>query len=88
MLIECVPNFSEGRNHEVIEQIAHSIRSVEGVKLLEVDIGFDANENEVILVFRDNEEPVAKADKHRIAHTVVEIAMGIEKDRQSSAAID
>ncbi len=52
------------------------------------DIGFDANENEVILVFRDNEEPVAKADKHRIAHSVVEVAMGMEKDRQNSVAID
>lgn len=54
------------------------------------DIGFDSNENEVILVFRDDEEAIAKADKHRIAHSVLEVAMemGIEQDRQNSAAID
>ena len=48
------------------------------------DIGFDSNENEVILVFRDDEEKVAKADKHRIAHSVVEVALGMEQDRQRS----
>ena len=51
------------------------------------DIGFDSNENEVILVFRDDEEPVAKADKSRIAHHVVEVAIGMEKDRQKSEAL-
>jgi glutamate formiminotransferase/formiminotetrahydrofolate cyclodeaminase len=38
-IVECVPNFSEGRNPEVIEAIALSIRQVEGVKLLDVDPG-------------------------------------------------
>lgn len=42
-LLECVPNFSEGRNPELIETIAASIRQVEGVNLLHVDPGFDAN---------------------------------------------
>ncbi len=42
-LLECVPNFSEGRNPELIEAIAASIRRVEGVNLLHVDPGFDAN---------------------------------------------
>lgn len=50
------------------------------------DIGFDSDENEVILVFRDEEETVAKADKHRIAHSVVEVAMGMEEDRQRSVS--
>lgn len=52
------------------------------------DIGFDSNENEVVLVFRDDEESVAKADKHRIAHSVVEVAMGMEEDRQRSVGLD
>ena len=52
------------------------------------DIGFDTNENEVILVFRDDEELVAKSDKSRIAHHVVEVAIGMEKDRQRSEALD
>ncbi len=42
-LLECVPNFSEGRNPELIEMIADSIRRVKGVNLLHVDPGFDAN---------------------------------------------
>lgn len=38
-LIECVPNFSEGRDPEVIRQITDAISSVEGVRLLDVDPG-------------------------------------------------
>lgn len=42
-LIECVPNFSEGRNPETIRAIAEAIESVEGVKLLNVDPGRATN---------------------------------------------
>ncbi len=42
-LIECVPNFSEGRDAAVIQQIADAISSVEGVKLLDVDPGKATN---------------------------------------------
>lgn len=42
-IIECVPNFSEGRRPEVIEAIAQAIRQVEGVKLLDVDPGKATN---------------------------------------------
>lgn len=42
-LIECVPNFSEGQNPEVIKAIADAIKSVEGVKLLHTDSGYAAN---------------------------------------------
>jgi hypothetical protein len=38
-LIECVPNFSEGRDQNVIRQIAAAIESVHGVSLLDVDTG-------------------------------------------------
>jgi glutamate formiminotransferase / formiminotetrahydrofolate cyclodeaminase len=41
--LECVPNFSEGREHAIIEAIAAAIRSVDGVRLLHVDPGYDAN---------------------------------------------
>ena len=37
-LIECVPNFSEGNNLQIINQITDAISSVDGVKLLNVDI--------------------------------------------------
>ena len=42
-LIECVPNFSEGRNSNIIQEIANAIDSIEGVKLLNVDPGHAAN---------------------------------------------
>ncbi len=42
-LVECVPNFSEGRNRAVIDAIADAIRGVGGVKLLDVDPGADTN---------------------------------------------
>ncbi len=49
-LIECVPNFSEGRDRHVIKQITDSIESVEGVKLLDVDPGEATNRTVVTFV--------------------------------------
>ncbi|MFN8152913.1 MAG: glutamate formimidoyltransferase [Bacteroidia bacterium] len=49
-LIECVPNFSEGRDEKIIQQIADAIRSVEGVKLLNVDPGKATNRTVVTMV--------------------------------------
>jgi len=42
-IIECVPNFSEGRDAFKIKQITNSIEKVDGVKLLHVDTGYDTN---------------------------------------------
>lgn len=41
--VECVPNFSEGRNIETINAIADAIRSVDGVRVLHIDRGEAAN---------------------------------------------
>jgi len=49
-LIECVPNFSEGRNPEIIKQITDTIEAVDGVRLLDVDPGFDMNRTVVTFV--------------------------------------
>ncbi len=49
-LIECVPNFSEGRDMNVIKQITDEIESVEGVRLLDVDPGRDTNRTVVTFV--------------------------------------
>ncbi|MFZ1751613.1 MAG: glutamate formimidoyltransferase, partial [Saprospiraceae bacterium] len=38
-IIECVPNFSEGRDMNIIKQITDEIQKVEGIKLLDVDPG-------------------------------------------------
>jgi len=42
-IVECVPNFSEGRSGEVIEAIASAIRGTEGCSLLDVDAGASTN---------------------------------------------
>src|SRR5690606_3354846 len=49
-LIECVPNFSEGRDMTVIKQITDAIEGVEGVKLLDVDPGKATNRTVVTFV--------------------------------------
>lgn len=48
-LVECVPNFSEGRRPEVLEQILGSIRAVKGVKL--IDHSMDASHNRAVVTF-------------------------------------
>ncbi len=49
-LIECVPNFSEGNDMNIIDQITAEIESVEGVKLLDVDPGKATNRTVVTMV--------------------------------------
>ena len=48
--IECVPNFSEGRNIETINAIADAIRSVDGVRVLHIDCGEAANRTVITFV--------------------------------------
>jgi len=49
-LIECVPNFSDGRDQNIIRQITDAIRSVEGASLLDVDPGASTNRTVVTFV--------------------------------------
>lgn len=49
-LIECVPNFSEGRNLSIIKSITDQIESVEGIRLLDVDPGAATNRTVVTFV--------------------------------------
>ena len=49
-LIECVPNFSEGRDQNVIRQITDAVKSVEGVSLLDIDPGASTNRTVVTFV--------------------------------------
>jgi glutamate formiminotransferase/formiminotetrahydrofolate cyclodeaminase len=58
-IIECVPNFSEGRNMEVIDSIAESIRQSGGVKVLNVDPG--AATNRTVITFAGSPEDVTEA---------------------------
>src|ERR1700744_2308963 len=58
-LIECVPNFSEGVNLDIIKQITNEVESVEGVRLLNVDPGKATNRT--VVTFVGEPEPVIKA---------------------------
>src|SRR5438093_968980 len=53
-LIECVPNFSEGRDLDTIRQISDAIKSVDDVSLLDVDPG--ASTNRTVVTFVGNPE--------------------------------
>ena len=58
-IIECVPNFSEGRDLKIINQITDSIKSVTGVTLLDVDPGADTNRT--VITFVGSPENVIEA---------------------------
>jgi glutamate formiminotransferase len=58
-VVECIPNFSEGRRKEVIQAIAEAIRSIEGVRLL--DCSSDRNHNRSVLTFIGEPEAVKEA---------------------------
>ena len=57
--IECVPNFSEGRNLETINAIADAIRSVDGVRVLHIDRGEAANRT--VITFLGHASDVVEA---------------------------
>ena len=58
-LIECVPNFSEGRRPEVVEEIVRAVRSIDGVTLL--DHSRDETHNRSVVTFAGSAEPVVRA---------------------------
>ncbi len=58
-LVECVPNFSEGRRPEVIEAITAEVKAVPGVKLL--DVNPDPSHNRVVVTFVGEPEAVKLA---------------------------
>ncbi|WP_291856764.1 glutamate formimidoyltransferase, partial [Marinilabilia sp.] len=58
-LIECVPNFSEGRDPEIIKQITDEIESVKGIQLVDVDPGKATNRT--VVTFVGEPAPVMEA---------------------------
>ncbi len=58
-IVECVPNFSEGRDQSVLDQISQAIKSVDGVQLLDVDPGADTNRT--VFTFIGNPDAVVEA---------------------------
>ncbi len=58
-IVECIPNFSEGRDMSVIDKITAEIKKVSGVTLLDVDPGYDTNRT--VVTFVGEPEPVKEA---------------------------
>jgi len=57
-IVECVPNFSEGRNKDVINAIARAIRETKGCTLLDVDPG--ASTHRTVYTFVGDPEAVVE----------------------------
>ena len=72
-LIECVPNFSEGRNLAIIKQITDEIETVEGVKLLDVDPGASTNRTVVTFVGEPNQVVEAAFRSIRKAQELIDM---------------
>ena len=79
-LIECVPNFSEGKDLAKVKAITDAIESVDGITLLDIDPGADTNRT--VVTFVGNPDAVGEAaylgiktaaevidmSKHEVAH--------------------
>jgi glutamate formiminotransferase len=57
-LVECVPNFSEGRRREVVEELIQTISAVPGAILLDSEM--DADHNRSVLTFAGEPEPSSR----------------------------
>ena len=80
-LVECVPNFSEGRDREKIGAITREIETVPGVKLLDVDPG--ASTNRTVVTFIGTPEAVKEAAFKAIAKAAEVIDMRGHKGAHS-----
>jgi glutamate formiminotransferase len=69
-IVECVPNFSEGRRREVVDAIANAARGVASVAVLDVEL--DPNHNRSVLTFVGSPEAVGEA-AFRAAKKAVEL---------------
>lgn len=76
-ILECVPNFSEGRRQEVIDKIAAALGSVEGARVLDVDPGQATNRTVMTCV--GSPEAVVEAAFRAMAEAAALIDMGNHK---------
>jgi glutamate formiminotransferase/formiminotetrahydrofolate cyclodeaminase len=72
-ILECVANFSEGRNHQIILNIAEAITSIESVNLLHLDAGYDANRT--VMTFAGSPAALVEAAFQAIRVAVFQIDM-------------
>jgi glutamate formiminotransferase/formiminotetrahydrofolate cyclodeaminase len=80
-VIECVPNFSEGRDLAIIKQITDVIESVQGIRLLDVDPG--ESTNRTVVTFVGEPEPVKEAAFRAVQKAAELIDMSKHKGEHS-----
>ena len=73
-LVECVPNFSEGRDRKVIDAITEAMRSVQGVTVLDVDPGADTNRTVYTFVAAPDAAVEAAFRAHRAAVELIDMS--------------
>jgi len=78
-IVECVPNFSEGRDIAKIEEIATEVRKIAGVRLL--DVAPDSEHNRTVLTFVGEPESVKRAAYDAIVRATAVIDMAGHKGK-------
>ena len=76
-IVECVPNFSEGRRKEVVDAIADAGRSVAGVKVLDVEM--DANHNRSVITLVGGPDAAKEAAFRMAAKAVGLIDLNVHR---------
>lgn len=76
-LVECIPNFSEGRRQDVIDKVAGAVRAVQGVRLL--DVAPNPDHNRTVLTFVGPPDEVAQAAFAATAQAVQLVNMEEQK---------
>jgi glutamate formiminotransferase/formiminotetrahydrofolate cyclodeaminase len=72
-LVECVPNFSEGRNQEVIDAIANAIKNTPGCNLLDVDPGKSTNRTVYTFVGEPNAVMEGALNAARVGRKLIDM---------------
>ncbi len=72
-IVECVPNFSEGRNNETITAITSAIKSTEGCTLLDVDPGVSTNRTVVTFVGNPDSVVQGALAAARVAYRTIDM---------------
>ena len=73
VLIECVPNFSEGRNQKTINAIKAAILSVPNITLLDIDVGHDFNRTVITMVGDPNSILMAAIKSSKVAFELIDM---------------
>ena len=73
-LVECVPNFSEGKDVEIINSITNAMVEVDGVTLLDVDMGADFNRTVVTIVGQPSSVLEAAINGTKVALDMIDMS--------------